>query len=291
MPRARPRATATIRTSSSREPEADDAPFLAATGLPGLLVTGSGGLGVRRRLDVSRLGLFERLLVDRVARDLVVRGRGGLGRRVVQQAALDDLLRPGVAALAHAGALADPAAQVVELGAADVAASGHLDLLDLRRVQRERALDADAEGLLADREGLAHPLALALDDHALEDLRAAPRALDDLEVDLDAVPGLEAGDSAQLRALEGVDYRAHGREKAREKGLSGRRLRIADAPEPGAWPLAGATPARAHDGRTRARREPPTHAIPPASCTAGTRARRRAPPRTTPRPPTRRRRA
>src|SRR3954471_814842 len=210
MPRARPRATATIRTSSSSEPEADDDPFLVATGLPGLLVTGGGGLDVRRRLRVHSLGLFERLLVHRVARDLGVRGRGGLGRRVVQQAALDDLLRPGVAALAHAGALADPAAQVVELGPPDVAAGGHLDLLDLRRVQRERALDADAEGLLADREGLPHPLALALDDHALEDLRAAPRALDDLEVDLHAIPGLEAGDATQLRALEGVDYGAHG---------------------------------------------------------------------------------
>ena len=80
---------------------------------------------------------------------------------------------------------------------------------------RERALHADAEGLLADREGLAHALALALDDDALEDLRAAARALDDLEVDLHAVPGLEAGDAAQLRALEAVDDGAHGEERRR----------------------------------------------------------------------------
>src|SRR4051812_3582730 len=224
MPRASPSATATMRTSSSSEPEADDDSFLVATGvLARLLVARGGRLGVRGRLRVRRLGLLERLGVDGVARNLVVRGRGGLRRGVMQQAALHDLLRTGVAPLAHAGALADATAQVVELGAADVAASGHLDLLDLRRVQRERALDADAEGLLADREGLAHPLALALDDHALEDLRAAPRALDDLEVDLDAVPGLEAGDSAQLRALEGVDYGAHGRRNDREKWLGGGR--------------------------------------------------------------------
>src|SRR5262245_59505779 len=76
-------------------------------------------------------------------------------------------------------------------------------------MQRERALDANAEGLLADREGLAHPLALAIDDHAFEDLRAAPRALDDLEVDLDAVTRLEAGNAAQLCALERVDNGAH----------------------------------------------------------------------------------
>src|SRR3954447_9270662 len=223
MPSARPSATATIRTSSSSEPEADDDPFLAATGLARLLFTGGGRLDVRRRLGVGRLGLFERLRVHRVPRHSGVRGSGRLGGGVVQQAALDDLLRAGVAALAHAGALADTAAQVVELGAPHVAAGGDLDLLDLRRVQGECALDADAEGLLADREGLPHPLALALDDHALEDLRAAPRALDDLEVDLDAIPGLEAGDAAQLRALEGVDYGAHGRRKDREKWLTGGR--------------------------------------------------------------------
>src|SRR3954447_3319000 len=256
MPSARPRATATIRTSSSSEPEADDDPFLAATGLARLLVTGGGGLHVRGRLGVGRLGLFERLRVDRVAGHLIVRSGGGLGGRVVQQAALDDLLRAGVPALAHAGALADAAAQVVELGAPHVAAGGHLDLLDLRRVQGERALDADAEGLLADREGLPHPLALALDDHALEDLRAAPRALDDLEVDLDAVPGLEAGDAAQLRALEGVDDGAHGRRTARRNDHHGRALMVADACERATSPAPGASPAPARGGRRAAPRGP-----------------------------------
>ena len=81
----------------------------------------------------------------------------------------------------------------------------------------ERPLHADAEGLLAHREGLAHALALPLDDDTLEDLGAAAGALDDLEVDLHAVTRLEAGDTAQLRALEGVDDGAHG-----EKGVRGR---------------------------------------------------------------------
>src|SRR3954451_24393320 len=98
MPSASPRATATIRTSSSSEPEADDDPFLAATGLARLLVTGGGRLDVRGRLRVGRLGLFQRLRVHRVAGHLLVRGGGSLGRRVVQQPALDDLLRAGVAA-------------------------------------------------------------------------------------------------------------------------------------------------------------------------------------------------
>src|SRR3954470_13734478 len=218
MPRARPRATATMRTSSSSEPDAVDAPLFVLAGLLVRFIGRGGGLGrglglrsLSLRGDLRDLGsLRQRLLVHGLAGDLGVRVRGRLGRGVVEQAALDDLLRTGVAALAHPRALADATAQVVELGAPDVPARRDLDPLDLRRVQRERALNADAEGLLADREGLAHAFALALDHHALEDLRAPPRALDDLEVDLDTVPGLEAGDAAQLRALEGVDDGAHG---------------------------------------------------------------------------------
>ncbi len=135
---------------------------------------------------------------------------GGLdGRGVEQQTRLDGLLGARVAALAHTRALADPVAQVVELRAAHVAARGQLDALDLRRVHREHALDADAEGLLAHRERLARTVALALDDDALEDLHAAARALDHLEVDLHAVAGREVGNAAQLRALDGCDDAAH----------------------------------------------------------------------------------
>ena len=46
---------------------------------------------------------------------------------------------------------------------------------------------------LRTREGLAHALALPLDDDTLEHLRTAPGALDDLEVHLRAVTRLEAG--------------------------------------------------------------------------------------------------
>src|SRR3954447_6431028 len=131
MPRARPRATATIMISSSREPDAEDDPFLVATRLRSLaclLVTGGRRLGVRRRVGVDDLGLGERLLVDGLTGHFGVDRSRGLRRRVVQDAALDDLLGTGVATLAHTGALADAAAQVVQLGAADVAAGGDLDL-------------------------------------------------------------------------------------------------------------------------------------------------------------------
>src|SRR4051794_15094542 len=231
MPRARPRATATIMISSSRDPDAEDDPFLVATifySLACLLVTGGRRLGVRGRVGVSDLGVGERLLVDGLTGNFGVGRCRDLRRRVIQQAALDDLLRTRVAALADAGALADTAAQVVELRAADVTAGGDLDPLDLGRVQRERALHTNAEGLLADGEGLADPLALALDHHALEDLRTTPRALDDLEVDLDAIPGLEAGNTAQLRALERVDKSAHGVRKASADRARGRSIMVAD---------------------------------------------------------------
>jgi hypothetical protein len=56
-------------------------------------------------------------------------------------------------------------------------------------------------------------MALTLDDDALEDLRAAASALGDLEVDPDAIPGLEGRDAAQLCALEVVDHGAHGQRR------------------------------------------------------------------------------
>src|SRR5215207_11221576 len=231
MPSASPRATTTIMISSSSELDAEEARFtlLVVVGRRGL-----GGLGDRRLIGaaggIGRLGLGERLLVDRLARHLVVGRRGGgrlgLDGGIVQQAGLDERLRPRVATLPHPGALADATAQVVELGPAHVAARGDLDALDLGRVHGERALDADAEGLLADREGLAHSLALALDDDALEDLGTTAGALDDLEVDADAIAGLEGGDAAELRALQAVDDGAHGEEDAARGGpLARRRLR------------------------------------------------------------------
>src|SRR5262249_39100640 len=112
--------------------------------------------------------------------------------------------------LADARGLPDAVAEVVQLGPAHITASSDLDALDLRRVQRERALYTDAERLLADGERLADAVALALDHDALEHLGPLARSLDDLEMDLHAVAGLEARDAAQLCALKAVDDGAHG---------------------------------------------------------------------------------
>src|SRR5207249_1027739 len=118
-----------------------------------------------------------------------------------------------VAPLAHARLLADAIAEVVELRAVDVADRLDLDLLDLRRVQRERPLDADAGGDLPHGERLAHARALALDDDPVEHLDAAARALDHLEVNANGVAGLEERHFAQLSALDVLNDVAH-RKKA-----------------------------------------------------------------------------
>jgi hypothetical protein len=60
-------------------------------------------------------------------------------------------------------------------------------------VHGEHALDADAEGLLADGERLAGPVPLALDDDPLEHLHSAASALDHLEMHLHAVARPEGG--------------------------------------------------------------------------------------------------
>src|SRR5215218_7700359 len=113
IPSASPSATATMRTSSRSEPEADEPLAKSGRGVVGA----AGG-----RLGGVRLGgLVERLRVDGLARHLGVRGGRGLGRGIVQQPRLDDLLHLArVAALAHTRALADAPAEVVELGPAHI---------------------------------------------------------------------------------------------------------------------------------------------------------------------------
>src|SRR5688500_1432123 len=111
-----------------------------------------------------------------------------------------------VALLLDLGGLAAQLAQVVQLGAADVTAGDELDLLEDRAVHREGALDADGEGDLADREGLAHARALAADDDALELLDTGAVALDDANVDVHGVAGAEGRDvGAQRSRVDAVE--------------------------------------------------------------------------------------
>src|SRR5215469_2997588 len=97
-------------------------------------------------------------------------------------------------ALADAGRFAAPAAQIVELGPADLAAAHDLDRVDHRRVERKDALDALAVRDLAHREVLVEAAAGAADADALIGLHARPLALDHLDVDDHRVAGREIGD-------------------------------------------------------------------------------------------------
>src|SRR6478672_2421752 len=126
----------------------------------------------------------------------------------------DQLLVDSPAALGNSRRLADASAQVVELGAAYVPAPGDLEPLDLRRMQGESPLHSDPEGLLAHGEGLTRAGALPLQHDPLEDLGAAPAALDHLEVDPDAIAGAEGGNPLlELAPLDAVDDAAHSRRK------------------------------------------------------------------------------
>src|SRR5262249_21738269 len=95
----------------------------------------------------------------------------------------------------------------------------HLDLVDLRRVQRERALDAHPERVLADGERLADARPLPLQDDALEDLDPLARALDDAELHANGVARLATGDLTHLAGLDRLDAGAHGKEGRAAAGM------------------------------------------------------------------------
>ena len=128
-----------------------------------------------------------------VAGDLLRRFASPRGVARVVDPALDDARR-----------LAAAAAQIIELGAAYLAAAHDLDRVDHRRIKREDALDAFAVGNLAHGEILVQPGAGAADADALIGLDAAALAFDDLDVDHDRIARLEFGDflaGGELRHL------------------------------------------------------------------------------------------
>ena len=111
--------------------------------------------------------------------------------------------------LGDAGRLAAAAAQIIELGAAHLAAAHDLDRVDHRRIEREHALDAFAVGNLAHREILVEAGAGAADADAFIGLHAALFALDDLDVDDERIARLEIGDflaGGELRHLFVFDF-------------------------------------------------------------------------------------
>src|SRR5699024_7510454 len=91
--------------------------------------------------------------------------------------------------------------EVVQLRAADAAATLDLDRLDDGPVERERTLDAHAEAHLADGEGFLDATGVLGDDDACEHLDTRTRALDDADVHLHGVAGAEVRKVVAERAL------------------------------------------------------------------------------------------
>src|SRR5262249_38302456 len=85
--------------------------------------------------------------------------------------------------LADARGFAAAAAQIVELGAAHLAAAHNLDGVDHRRIERKDPLHALSVGDFADRETLVEARARASDADAFIGLNARALALDHLDVD------------------------------------------------------------------------------------------------------------
>ena len=104
----------------------------------------------RRRPQPLRLGVRSRLAR---AASFSASTCGPLGREQVAHL-LVQALGADVRRLGDARRLAAPAAEVIELGAAHLAAAHHLDLLHHRRIDREHALHAFTVGDLANREAL-----------------------------------------------------------------------------------------------------------------------------------------
>src|SRR4051812_28230432 len=100
----------------------------------------------------------------------------------------------GARLLADASRFARAIAQVIELGAANLAFALHLDRGDERRVSLERALHALAGGNLAHDEGGVEAAVALCDHHALEGLHALSPALDPVDVHEHGVARLEIRD-------------------------------------------------------------------------------------------------
>src|SRR4051812_15440896 len=102
------------------------------------------------------------------ARRLKTLDAAALGRpSCVLDGGLRGLVLRRVLALRDTGRLAAAIAQVIQLGAANLAGADHLDGLDQRRIDREHALHALAVADLANREALLDAAAVAGDAHAL----------------------------------------------------------------------------------------------------------------------------
>ena len=113
-----------------------------------------------------------------------------------------------VAALGDTRRLAGAATQIIELRATHGALADHFDRIDVRRIEREDALDAFTERNLPHGEVGAHALVRARDAHALVILNAGALAFNDLHANAQRITGTEVrnflGDSGNRFRLNGL---------------------------------------------------------------------------------------
>lgn len=105
--------------------------------------------------------------------------------------ALKNVGRGSVSALNLQGSLADAVTEVMELGAADLAAVDHFDLGDAGGVKGEHTLDTLTVRYLADSEGSVDFGATAGNDQAFENLNTLLAAFDNTAMHLDPVTDVE----------------------------------------------------------------------------------------------------
>ena len=109
-----------------------------------------------------------------------------------------------LALLGNASSLAHLVAQVVKLGATNTTVANDLELTDLGAVQRESTLDTNAEGDLADGEGLASTGTAHADNVALEDLDALAIAFLNAVMHLDVVADVDIAEDDRAGANHDV---------------------------------------------------------------------------------------
>lgn len=98
-----------------------------------------------------------------------------------------------VLALNDTSRLSTKIAQVIQLRTTNAASAQQLDGVNLRGVQWEATLDADAEAHLANHEGLAKTSAGACDHNACEGLDTGIVAFCDVHIDLNGISRAEIG--------------------------------------------------------------------------------------------------
>jgi len=126
----------------------------------------------------------------------------------------------------NSGRSACTSAQVVQLGAANAAETGHLDLVNARGVDKERAFDANpVGGDPANSEVLIDPASTPPNDDALEYLDSLTRAFNNFGVNANGIARSKLRDFLELFLFDGTNQLGN----HNSRSLSMRSLALAPA--------------------------------------------------------------